>query len=202
MNAKSSAVIELVRNVSIPKPASEARAFAAVHPDHEPCSAAGIGNRSLDGYQIALISFDTHADPSRDPAREAAIPHLLLLPLMWSDLLKQMRQEAGHSQYLYDREVAQFGEVCIDFVRYEARRADQLVELTAIEFKILRFFVSNPCRVISRDELLDKVWGYHWYPATRTVDNRIMILRQKLEREPANPVHFQTVHGVGYKFVP
>jgi len=58
--------------------------------------------------------------------------------------------------------------------------------------------VQNPERVISRDELLNEVWGYQNYPSTRTVDNHILKLRQKLERDPANPVHFRTVHGVGY----
>ena len=53
-----------------------------------------------------------------------------------------------------------------------------------------------------RDELLNEVWGYQNYPSTRTVDNHILKLRQKLEKDPANPVHFRTVHGMGYKFVP
>jgi DNA-binding response OmpR family regulator len=57
-------------------------------------------------------------------------------------------------------------------------------------------------RVISRDELLDKVWGYENYPCTRTVDNHILRLRQKLESDPSHPSHFLTVHGLGYKFVP
>jgi two-component system response regulator VicR len=56
--------------------------------------------------------------------------------------------------------------------------------------------------VISRDELLDKVWGYEHYPCTRTVDNHMLKLRQKLERDPSHPLHLLTVHGLGYKFVP
>jgi DNA-binding response OmpR family regulator len=56
--------------------------------------------------------------------------------------------------------------------------------------------------VISRDELLNEVWGYDNYPSTRTVDNHILKLRKKLEREPADPVHFHTVHSAGYKFMP
>ena len=113
-----------------------------------------------------------------------------------------MCPESVDSDRAFDGNVAQFGEVWIDFIRYEARRADQPIQLTAMGFKTLKFFVANPYRVISRSELLDKVWGYHCYPTTRTVDNRIMSLRRKLEQKPADPVHFQTVHGVGYKFVP
>ena len=70
------------------------------------------------------------------------------------------------------------------------------------EFKIVKFMTQNPNRVISREELLNDVWGYQNYPTTRTVDNHILKLRQKLETDPANPLHFRTVHGVGYKFVP
>jgi DNA-binding response OmpR family regulator len=74
--------------------------------------------------------------------------------------------------------------------------------LTSQEFKVLKFFVHNPDRVVSREELLNEVWGYQSYPSTRTVDNHILRLRQKLEKDPAHPLHFKTVHGAGYKFVP
>ena|SRR5437870_12209219 len=70
------------------------------------------------------------------------------------------------------------------------------------EFKTLKFMLQNAERVVSREELLTKVWGYQNYPTTRTVDNHILRLRQKLERQPSSPVHFLTVHSAGYKFVP
>ncbi len=72
----------------------------------------------------------------------------------------------------------------------------------AMEFKILNFFVANPNRVFSRDQLLNEVWSYENYPCSRTVDNHVLKLRQKLELEPAEPVHFRTVHRVGYKLIP
>ena len=71
----------------------------------------------------------------------------------------------------------------------------------AQEFKTLKFFLQNPGRVISRDELLNHAWGYDNYPCSRTVDNHVLRLRQKLETDPSRPVHFRTVHRVGYKFV-
>ena len=83
-----------------------------------------------------------------------------------------------------------------------ALREGAEVALTPQEFKIVKFMTQNLNRVISREELLNDVWGYQNYPTTRTVDNHILKLRQKLETDPANPVHFRTVHGVGYKFVP
>ena len=120
----------------------------------------GLGHSSLNGYQVALISLETGtAAAPAGPAHNGSVPHVLLLPLTWDDLIKRMRPESIHPQLAADQDVTQFGEVRIDFVRYEARRADRPVQLTAIEFKILKFFVANPYRVISRDELLDKVWG-------------------------------------------
>lgn len=99
-------------------------------------------------------------------------------------------------------EVFAFGDVSVDFAKMELTRAGRPVALTAQEFKILRFLLQNQERVLSREELLNQVWGYQNYPSTRTVDNHILRLRQKLEKDPGNPAHFRTVHGVGYKFVP
>jgi DNA-binding response OmpR family regulator len=95
-----------------------------------------------------------------------------------------------------------FADVAIDFAKMELTRNGRSVPMTPQEFKIVKYFAQNPERVISRDELLNEVWGYNCYPSTRTVDNHILKLRQKLEKEPMNPVHFRTVHGAGYKFVP
>ena len=95
-----------------------------------------------------------------------------------------------------------FGDVSISFSAMEAFRNGEPVVLTTMEFKMLKYLVQNAHRVISRDELLDKVWGYESYPCTRTVDNHILRLRQKLEPDPARPVHFRTVHRAGYKFLP
>jgi DNA-binding response OmpR family regulator len=94
-----------------------------------------------------------------------------------------------------------FGDVLVDFAKMQLKRAGQSIAMTAQEFKILKFFVQNPERVLSRPELLNEVWGYQNYPSTRTVDNHILKLRQKLEKDPTNPTHFRTVHGMGYKFV-
>jgi DNA-binding response OmpR family regulator len=81
-------------------------------------------------------------------------------------------------------------------------REGQPVPLTAQEFKTLAYLTQHPERAITRDELLKAVWGYNSYPTTRTVDNHILRLRQKLEKDPAHPVHFCTLHGVGYQFMP
>jgi len=95
-----------------------------------------------------------------------------------------------------------FGVCEIDFARMSARRAGKPITLTAHEFKLLKYFVENAERVLSREELLNEVWGYNSYPTTRTVDNQILKLRQKLELDAAEPHHLQTVYGAGYRFVP
>src|ERR1700678_3935711 len=95
-----------------------------------------------------------------------------------------------------------FGDCEIDFLKMIARKSGKVISLTAHEFKLLRFFTKNPERVLSRDELLSDVWGYNSYPTTRTVDNQILKLRQKLESDPASPRHLQTIYGAGYKFTP
>ena len=84
----------------------------------------------------------------------------------------------------------------------EIHRNGRPVTLTNKEFKLLAYLIKNPRRVISRDELLNEVWGYENYPCTRTVDNHILKLRKKLEPKPADPKHFHTVHRSGYRFLP
>jgi len=96
----------------------------------------------------------------------------------------------------------EFGGVKRCFSTMEIHRNGRPVILTCKEFKTLAYLIKNPRRVISRDELLSKVWGYENYPSTRTVDNHILKLRKKLETEPAHPKHFHTVHSSGYKFLP
>jgi DNA-binding response OmpR family regulator len=98
--------------------------------------------------------------------------------------------------------VFRFGDCEIDFKSMSARRSGVPVILTAHEFKLLRFFTDNLDRVLTRELLLNEVWGYNSYPTTRTVDNQILKLRQKLEPDPANPKHLLTIYGAGYKFVP
>ena len=127
---------------------------------------------------------------------------VLLLPWTWKELLSRIESEERVPQTGGKNHVAQFGHVRVELSSMEVRRGEFSVRLTAMEFKVLRFFLQNPNRVISRDQLLNEVWGYGNYPYTRTVDNHIMRLRRKLESDPSKPSHFQTVRGIGYKFVP
>jgi len=94
-----------------------------------------------------------------------------------------------------------FGNIEIDFLRYVARRRGKAVDMTRKEFAIMRLLGSRSGEVVTRDELLNEVWGTEAFPVTRTVDNHIAGLRAKLEADPAKPVYIRTVHGVGYQFV-
>jgi DNA-binding response OmpR family regulator len=94
-----------------------------------------------------------------------------------------------------------FGTVFIDFIRHEARRNGTALEMTPKEFEMMRYFAAHAGQVVTRDALLDVVWGYSSMPSTRTVDTHIVKLRQKIEEHPAEPRHLLTVHGLGYKFI-
>jgi DNA-binding response OmpR family regulator len=98
-------------------------------------------------------------------------------------------------------DVLEFDDVVVNFTTMEASKNGVPVTMTAQEFKLLRYLAKTPGRVVSREELLNEVWGYNNYPSTRTVDNHILRLRQKLEVDASNPRRFLTVHGAGYKFL-
>ena len=95
----------------------------------------------------------------------------------------------------------QCDDVSVDFKCFEARKAGSIIEMSRKEFGILRLLAARVGEVVSRDELLDEVWGYDQHPTTRTVDNHIALLRAKIEKDPAKPCRLLTVHGVGYRLV-
>ena len=99
------------------------------------------------------------------------------------------------------RDELRVGDVVVDFRRYDARKDGTPFEMTRKEFGVLRLLVSRAGDVLTRDDLLNEVWGYEATPTTRTVDNHIASLRAKLEVSPSEPVHLLTIHGVGYKWV-
>jgi two-component system alkaline phosphatase synthesis response regulator PhoP len=94
----------------------------------------------------------------------------------------------------------QFGDVHVDFRKAEVTRGGHLLEVSAREFKLLKYFIEHRGATLSRDELLNEVWGYNAMPSTRTVDVHVAWLRQKLEGNPRRPEYIHTIHGLGYKF--
>ena len=93
-----------------------------------------------------------------------------------------------------------FGDLEVDFTRCELRRAGKPVELTALEFKLLAAFVRNRGRVLSREQLLDLVWGHDTFVTDRVVDNHVVTLRKKIEPKPSEPRYVLSVRGMGYRF--
>lgn len=123
-------------------------------------------------------------------------------PFSVLELMARVRALLRRSQFMpqVGREL-NFGDVNIDFQRYDAQKSGRAVQMTRKEFGVLRLLASRAGDVVTREELLDEVWGHDTYPTTRTVDNHIAALRAKLEDDPANPKYVLTVHGVGYKLV-
>jgi len=117
------------------------------------------------------------------------------------ELLARVRAAIRSTRKPIVHDEAKFDGICVDFTTMEVVREGHPIALTSQEFKILKFFLHNEERDVSRDELLKEALGYHDYPSLRTIDNHILKLRQKLERDPENPTHFLTTYRSGYRFV-
>ena len=128
----------------------------------------------------------------------------LVKPFEMAELLARvealLRRSASTTAAATTTESYKFGDVSIDFRRAEVTKNGVPLELSAREFKLLRYFIEHRGAALSRDELLNEVWGYNAMPSTRTVDVHIAWLRQKIEDNPRHPQLILTVHGLGYKF--
>ncbi|HXB68511.1 MAG TPA: response regulator transcription factor [Candidatus Acidoferrales bacterium] len=149
-----------------------------------------------------LILSGSAAEVDRVLLLELGADDYVTKPFSPKELLARVRAVLRRSRRPPAVEQLHFSDVSVDFLKMEVVRAGRQISLTPQEFKLLKYFSQNQERVLSRDQLLSDVWGYNSYPSTRTVDSHILTLRQKLEKDPANPVHFLTVHNVGYKFQP
>jgi DNA-binding response OmpR family regulator len=121
-------------------------------------------------------------------------------PFSFMELLARVEAVLRRTSRNAQSEVA-FGEVTLDFKCYRATRKGDAIELTPREFTILRYLIDHANEVVSREALLDHVWGYDNNALSRTVDTHIARLRQKIEMVPGEPRHLITVHRVGYRFV-
>lgn len=131
---------------------------------------------------------------------ESGADDYIVKPFNPRELLARIRallRRARHSAQIH-----QFSDVGINLTHRVVNKGGEEVKLTRTEYNLLAFFVQHPGRVVTRDMILNSVWGYYAYPDTRTVDVHVMKLRQKLEPDQRTARHFRTVHGVGYRFVP
>ena len=106
------------------------------------------------------------------------------------------RSQRSSSRTSSPADTYSFSNIVVNFARMDVTKNGANVIFTAHEFRLLRYFIEHAGDAITREKLLNEVWGYQNYPTTRTVDNLVLKLRQKLESDPANPVYFQTMHGI------
>jgi two-component system alkaline phosphatase synthesis response regulator PhoP len=125
-------------------------------------------------------------------------------PFSITELLARVRavlRRAGAQRQAATADLVRIGDIEVDFKLHQARRGKSRIEFTAREFDLLRYFVQHTGQVVTREQILNEVWGYEEFPTTRTIDNFVAKLRQKIERAPHAPEHILTIHGSGYKFV-
>jgi len=153
--------------------------------------------------EVPIIILTGSADEvDRVQLLELGADDYVIKPFSPKELLARVRAVLRRANRAPVVERLYFDDVAVDFPKMEVTRGNRPVAMTPQELKLLKYFSHYPERVISRHQLLNDVWRYNSYPSTRTVDSHILNLRQKLEKNPANPVHFVTVHNAGYKFVP
>ena len=127
----------------------------------------------------------------------------LTKPFDMLELLARVEVQLRRASALSGTSAAEyrFGDVTVNFRKAEVVRGGTPLELSAREFLLLKYFIEHREATLTRDELLNEVWGYHSMPSTRTVDVHVAWLRQKIEDNPRHPQYVLTVHGMGYKFV-
>jgi two-component system response regulator VicR len=161
-----------------------------------------------EGIQTPILMLTARSEePDRVLGLDLGADDYVTKPFSVRELMARVRAVLRRSQPGSDGAPAlpddlRFGAAEIDFRSYEARLGGKPVEMTRKEFAVLRFLASRAGQVVTRDDLLNEVWGYESYPSSRTVDNHVAGLRAKLERDASQPEHIKTVHGVGYKFIP
>lgn len=158
-----------------------------------------IRNRGISTPLILLTARSAEVD--KVLGLDLGADDYLAKPFGMMELIARVKALLRRHNVTLDLEHVSFANVTVDFKAYKASRAESPLELSAREYRLLKYLVSKEGKVVTRDELLDEVWGYNSYPSTRTVDNHIARLRQKIEDNVETPKHIVTVHGVGYKFV-
>ena len=154
------------------------------------------------GFDAPIIILTAKAEETdRVVGLEIGADDYVTKPFGIRELLARIRVRLRRRDGSAEEMVLRFADIEVNFEKLEALRNGARIELTGKEFDVLRLLARNRGRIVTRDRLLNEVWGYEHYPTTRTVDNHILRLRQKLEAVPSDPRHILSVYGEGYKFV-
>jgi DNA-binding response OmpR family regulator len=164
--------------------------------------------RDSEIFVPVLMLTARSAPEDRVAGLDAGADDYLSKPFEFSELLARVRSIVRRQEWERTEDGARrresvlaFGEVSVNFDTHEATVSGNPINLTQLEFDLVRYFVENAGRVLSREELLEKVWKLRNYPNTRTVDNFIVRLRKHFEPDPRRPSYFLSIRGAGYKFV-
>jgi DNA-binding response OmpR family regulator len=186
----------------------------ALEAEHFKVLVAGTGEKgyslvhrsSVDLITLDLVLPDMNGEEiCRDLRKNGVAVPILMLTSKGEEMDKVMGLEIGADDYMTKpfstRELVARVKALLDFRKQEALKGKTAVKLSVREFEVLKYLALHEGEVVTRDMLLDDVWGYEHFPTTRTVDNYILSLRKKIEDDPANPEHLVTVHTAGYKLV-
>ena len=160
-----------------------------------------LKSQSIDTPIIMLTARGAESD--RVLGLESGADDYITKPFSLRELLARVKailRRSGEATRV--PEVYNFGDIEINFERYEAKKKGQLVDMSPREFEILKLFAMHEGEIVTREMFLREVWGYDTAPTTRTVDNFVAKLRQRIEDDPEHPRHIVTVHRMGYKFIP
>jgi DNA-binding response OmpR family regulator len=155
------------------------------------------------GIEIPILMLTARSEETdKVVGLEVGADDYVTKPFSIKELLARIRAHLRRAaKHVVEIESFTFGNVDLNFKKYTARKSGHSLELSPREFEILRYLIRHRGEIVTRDQLLDEVWGYHSSPVTRTVDNHIAKLRQKIETDPSEPQHIITVHRLGYRFI-
>ncbi len=157
------------------------------------------------GSDLPILMLTALADESdRVLGFDLGADDYVTKPFSLKELVARVRallRRSGHGETAPTPDEITFGQAAVNFKQFTATKSGLTVRLPARAFGLLRTLVARGGDVLTREELLEEVWGFEAMPTTRTVDNHVAMLRAALEDEPAEPCHILTVHGVGYRFV-